>query len=315
MNIILVNSERVQPANRWSEFGGDGGLDSPDVRYAESGLEADRFFKCKWEDRYKLIQYFLGGVRYDAGIGYLIQPVALEPDDDATRFCVAMSASFKPYGLPGPWLAPLAEPAGGKIDEDALVDEDAPYYSEFTDAIVRIHFSMLPSNHECGRLFSETFNPSAEFITCASRLLYWDNAQAEPLATNQVPGFLYRKMEWIYTWRWAPTLYYRVLNLGLYVGKINSAIMGSETTGDIWAAGRVLYNGPTFEPDRLPDGSPAFKIHHHFLIANVDWNTFPKVDATGTSGMAFAAIYNDSGAQFKPYGAADLNDLILASNG
>ncbi len=296
MNVVI---QPLPTAPAYSEYGGEDGTEYPTFGLGETNHEAEAAFLCAWGDFPKLVKYFCGDVSYAGGGMVLLTQPALY-DFALHPALVGMGARVRPYTY---------NPVSAAGNTAIQIKPDK--------ALVIIRFGCNQSQADHGRLFSEVFNPSAEFLTCApkkSGQLYWPDGTI--VSAQQLPPFVYRKREWVYTHNWAPVNYASYVDPGYYVGCVNAAALTSPTTGEVFATKTVLYMGPQFSEDRLPSGLPALKVHHHFLIADYDWNTFPHVDAGGT-GMTFDKQYLDKALsqQFVPYptpdAGADLSDLLL----
>ena len=232
-----------------------------------SGTGATRIFRCASEDRMQLIKEFLGywtGAIYHLPHSYL----------DIAGIVVATNAATKPVG---------------KITAQA-----DNRFANYPKTDVTITYLIPPETFQAyGGLVTvtETMREASEFVTCASKGLYWyvDGVDNEPIDEFDAPGVVNDLVEWTYEIRRA-----RVVPAGIwgYPGHVNSYQCYSRTFNLFFPAETLLCCTPEVSVERTFNGT-TYNITLRFLSKNNGtllgprgWNHFPRrseLDATDVS--------------------------------
>jgi hypothetical protein len=158
-------------------------------------------------------------------------------------------------------------------------------------------------------LFEESMDSSVEYRTTSNRTLWWDALHVtNPVERDESPGRLVQLRRWSYTIRGLPSL---PTDLNTYNNTVNTVAMKSETYGETFPVGTVLYKAPHVTPTTGQAGEQRFDVTQEFHI-RLEGST------TGTWNKAYRAgyvdlqtVYTGAGAEFKQYGEKNLNNLLL----
>jgi hypothetical protein len=158
------------------------------------------------------------------------------------------------------------------------------------------------SNHEVD--VTESLQPTTEFITIPGTL-YWDDAQAEPLDTNEMPGMVIKSLEWVVT-------YHDVRKVGaaffdLLDGNISTTAHTSPKYNRSFAAKTLLYASCETSPRNNTAGDSTDDVTCHFLWRPDTWHKWPR---PGTSGATWSYIYDENGDQVKLFTETSLAAII-----
>ena len=192
------------------------------------------------------------------------------------------------------------EPFGGS--NQSPVDATSLTYQK---AVIRVHYSVAPFDRLL-LLVDEEFRPTTEFITSPHIKLYWDNAQAYPLRSEEAPSRTVQLTEWNYVIKRLP---YLEAKYSTYQGAINSAAMAStKYPTRTFAAGTVMYAGADVSDTIDWTGAMVHDVSMRFMYRPDGWHKWPRAGYA-----AFQSIYNSSGNLFTPYDEQDLSELLLTT--
>jgi hypothetical protein len=311
------------------QYGKSGG---PEESFGDNG-HAKRVLRCRWQDRMTLIWQLLGGpiILGNPGVPTAAQAStkwsgSWSPAGSAsTGDILVLSPHMYPYNTAlycsNVSVTPEGSPIkGGVLDsriDNSLVPSDT--ISNFDHAILACDYISPPTttgqSTGYSMFFKEQLSPSTEFITLPRNNLYWDNAASVPANTNEAPACEIKRWIWTVTRRKCVIGGPLLSLIPAYQGCVNTGAMASlYCGGTIGPISQVLFEGATFEPDSLNDGTPAVKAEMKFRISTVDWNKFPHVMGSGAgTQLAFDPLYLPDGTQFKLFPTAALQNLISSS--
>jgi hypothetical protein len=259
----------------------------PDEKLGET-IEATRTLKCAFGSRWQLAQELLPFVTALNPLDVLVRMPHLYPYRTdlqlyATDVTMEPWATNPAIGSPGPHL-------GANV-------------LAWEYAFLHVHYRSLQSG-PTSLVWTEKFEPCAQFITLGTSKLYWDALKTDPVMNGSAPAFIHRKIEWTVQRRYAPIGF--PPEVVLFQGTINTdRIVSSVYPGLVFEPYTLLYNGCNIEPDRFSDGSPAAKITMRFTGQNVDWDLFPHTLNETDGIMKFDQIYRSTGVgtsePFYPY--------------
>ncbi|MHA1220133.1 MAG: hypothetical protein ACTSQB_00190 [Candidatus Heimdallarchaeota archaeon] len=253
-------------------------------RRAESTLDhftGQRMLQCAWDDRWYLYKQLLGTI-IASGTTLIHRLPQRFP---GVAYAYAHRINVTPAG------APIA---GGS--SEVLTYEKARLLVEYETA----RYSEV--QHEV--LVEEHLEPSVEFLTLPNAKLYWDDAQTDPLRTDEAPGVPLKMIDWVYTLHFMPIIQDEVLTL---VGCCNNADVYSHAL-DMWFyEGTLLYSYPSLDRQTTTEGVKAWDITMRFTWRPEGWNNFPKRG----EGISFKPIYDGNGDLLEPFPPVDLSVLLL----
>lgn len=315
--------------------------EGPNENFGDNA-HAKRVLRCRWQDRMTLIWQLLGGPIILGSLGNPSGAQAtakwasiwykngtLAPSYTAvTGDVLVLSPHMYPYNealfAVRATVVPEGNPAkGGPLDQ-RISQEPYPApgdeISNWGYARITVEYEAPPvfgvNTTGYTQFFKEALAPSTEFLTLPRNNLYWDSGLTVPINVNEAPGFEIKKFIYTVTRRKVTATGTLLGLIGTMQGCVNSGSFGGTyiTAG----TGLVLFEGATFEPDSLNDGTPAVKCEMKFRLQTAAWNKFPHVQGTSGGGtqLSFDSIYQNTGggaAAFLPYPTANLQQLISAS--
>ncbi len=158
-------------------------------------------------------------------------------------------------------------------------------------------------------LTTESLEPTVEFITLPNKKLFFDNGQLIRVGKDLSPVQQVHMMDWVVVQYKQPSLPSAVFGL---IGKSNQDKMTAKT---ITVGGKLqefepetlLFNGPFLERETTTEGIQAWRVTYRLSHRPVGgWNKFPK------DGSTLSDIFDELGAQVKPYPPADFSPVIPA---
>jgi len=152
-------------------------------------------------------------------------------------------------------------------------------------------------------LITESLEPTVEFLTLPSEGLFWDIAQAEPIAPEEAPGKLRRELEWVYTKHEVLTLPAATLSL---LGYVNQAAMRSPTLGLTFGIETLLYHIKPLIREITTEGVQAWTVTYVFSYNPTGWNKYVRAGEVDP-----ATMYDAAGDEFKQYPPGDFNLIVL----
>lgn len=241
---------------------------SPKESWTLTGFSATRQFICAYGDRAALEAELLGA--------------AYTPVADTGSICTGVNAV--------PFEA-----------EQQGVDDDANYEK----ALVTAKWGTSGDTPEfvVDTYYTESLEPTAEFLTLDHKLYRWEANDGDPLTEDEAPGRLMRGMDYVRTKYNQATIPAAALSL---VGTVNSAAVSPKTTGMsglTFPAQTLLYQPPTIQRVVTAAGALAWNITYRFTYKpNWDgatargWNWFWRAES-----QAYKQIYIAGGAVYNNY--------------
>lgn len=177
-----------------------------------------------------------------------------------------------------------------------------------TDTVIAYDKARVTARYEPIALVTESLEPTVEFLTLPSEGLFWDNAQAEPIAPEEAPGKLRRELEWVYTRHEVLTLPAATLTL---LGYVNQAAMRSPTLGLVFGIETLLYHIKPLIREITTEGVQAWTVTYVFSYNPTGWNKYyrPSEEVDGTPVLQ--SMYDAAGDVFKQYPTGDFNQIVL----
>lgn len=237
----------------------------------QDGPKASVDLLCAWTDRWSLITDLLTTPRlWPYSVGGTYFP------------CYARSASARPV-----------------LSWDSVSDQS--YNWEFAEVTVNYGVYDL----EDRVVFSEEMVPGANAITLDPHGFRWGAANGDQLRDEEQVAY----QDVVTTWRLTR---YRLNAIPSFVyplfGRCNDSTLVSPSTGQSFAAQRVMLNGWKAEQSRnvIFSGSDGkFDVTVEMLVRANSWNEFIR----GNTGQ-YTKIYLPSGAQYTPYPPDDFSDIV-----
>lgn len=257
---------------------------SPQEIGSETDFKARRSLKCAWADRLTLYDQMLTGYLINAGgTPPLITRIGQQYPDWPGVY--AVRCSIEPFASDV-----QAADAQGRIAKYAHARLSVDYeprnfaYGVGTDA---------------GQIGEESVETVAEFLTAPHQRLFWDTSglPAAGLNENEAPGKIIRSLIWVYTYR-------QVLDVPAgwrtYVGYTNLSAVTSTSTGLVFAADTLLYEGVRLGRVVTQGAQQAWTAQLRFTHRPETWNKWYK---RGTDTIS--NVYKADGSRYLPYPSVD----------
>ena len=151
-------------------------------------------------------------------------------------------------------------------------------------------------------LFSETLEPTAEFLTLDYTQFRWQNG--DPLTEGEAPGMLQRGLDYVLTHHNLQAIPSAALSL---IGAVNDAPVTSYTLGLCFAAGTLLFNPPCCQRRVAvgPNPTLTWTVTYRLTYKPQGWNYFWR-----TETQQFEQIcLQSSGAVYNQYTPAPFTGL------
>lgn len=255
----------------WEEKG------SPqEVFSAESGLQVSVTLRCAWDDRFAVLDDIL-------------QNQYTYPRCPGSQ-CNARTGSSRPYE--------------GKMDSTGTGDSLATY----DQALITINYTQDLTREDNGsggfNIFSESLEPSAEFLTLSPAKFRWTNSSGPKLRPEEAPGKLIVGYDYVQTRYQMASIPVEVINPG--PGVVNNAAITAQLLGLTFPIETVLYQNSQPQRTISTSGVTRWTIPSRFSIRPNGWNKFWR-PSTG-----WDEIYDeDAAAIYKNYPLADLSNLLV----
>jgi hypothetical protein len=162
----------------------------------------------------------------------------------------------------------------------------------YSDALVTLKYGTKVKD-----LFSDSLEPTAEFITADHKQFRWTAATGVPLLEAEAPGYLMRSCNLVRTLYQRPSIPADILDL---VGTSNSAAYTSSTLGLTFGIEKLMFQPPTLNRAYKTNGTEGWTITVKFAYKPQTWNKFWRAAAGGGVG-GWDTIYHVSGGQYKPH--------------
>lgn len=236
------------------------------VAFADDKLTADVQLKCPWADRYGILNTIL------------LTPSEWPYLPDAGLY--AVSGSIQPFtGTPGEFID--GSPSGLSYDE----------------ALLAVHFETLdiPESEGPGELYSESIEPTAEFLTIPHTKFRWGSGTGDALEPEEAPGRLEVGLDYVITWQKVATIPAAALSL---IGCVNNSDVTSPSLGLTFGAGTLLFNPPKISRTVSLGGTNYFTMQIRLTYRRNGWNWFWRADKLPNPG--WDQIYPE-GTDTDPY--------------
>ena len=241
---------------------------------------AQRKLVCDWDDRQALMRELLGPPGEPLEDYEKLDPSLLD--------VVALRASAEPYEA--------------KITGKGTGSRIAVYEK----AIITVTYGWPEYEQgEDQEIYSESWEPTIEFITLDWRRFRWANATTgDPLKQDEAPGMQIRSGEYVLT-RYSLS---SIPNTAGLDGGCNSGSYTTRSLGRTFGAETLLFVPPTAERSTSIKGTAGWNVTFHMPYRASGWNKFFRVK-TG----AWDTVYIDGGAQFKSYPAVNFSSVWTPS--
>lgn len=234
---------------------------------------------------------------YDDSRGILKASVQLRVPYAQRHLLVAeMIGGLLPWPKGSVGIAPVAKTAA-IVPETSVAASNDDGYIDYEAALVTINFST-----EFSEVFSESLEPTAEFITLDHRWFRWGAPDGEVMKEEEAPGYLVRGINFCRTDYKLSSVATPVIAL---TGFVNEADISSSMLGITFQEETLLYAPPTVTHKYNSSGVSEFEITKKFTWKPEGWNKFFR-SKTGT----WSSIYLAGGAEYKPYVPDDLSVLL-----
>lgn len=151
-------------------------------------------------------------------------------------------------------------------------------------------------------IFSESIEPTAEFLTLPTDGFYWDNTQTVALKEGESPGRLQIALDYCVTFYKLPVIPAAALTL---IGKVNNASVSSPSLGLTFAAETLLFNPPRINRNVTINGDNSYTMQCRYSYRPTGWNQFWRAKT-----QAWASIYDDAGTQYKNFQTASFAGMV-----
>lgn len=258
------------------------GLDEPvemwqtyNEQWTDSLLSADVQLKCAWSQRTGILN------------NILLTP--LEWPYQPGNAIYAVSGSIKPF-----------------TGEKGTIDGSGYAWDE---ALLSVHFETLAVGDDPGGgggqvIYSESIEPTAEFLTIPPTDFRWGSATGTALKQEEAPGRLEIGLDYIVTFYKMASVPAWVLTL---INKTNNASVVSASLGVTFGAGTLLFNPPKISRSVSLGGSGAYTIQTRYTYKASGWNYFYRAE-TGT----YVQMYHKDGggSPYLNFATADFSGAI-----
>ena len=252
---------------------------SPVETLGWGSINVTRMLKCAWADRLILAKELVG---FTVG-GTVHTPDIYTPQGNETlgQTVLANEATIEPIGN----YQAAKVTVRYTTDREAIAPPDSTTY------------------------VTESLEPATEFITLPydeENPLYWDNSQTTKVQPAEVPGYLIRMTDWVYTLHQIPIVPAEVLDLP---GLVNDAPAYSWALDYTFAAETLLCGNPSMNRTVTSEGVSAWDVTFRFTYRPEGWNVFPST-GVNQSTIKWGTIYTSGGTGLTVYPLANFNGLI-----
>lgn len=169
------------------------------------------------------------------------------------------------------------------------------YGYEYELALLSIQFATDSREEgEDETLYSESLEPTAEFLTIPPTDYRWGSSAGTALKQEEAPGRLEVGFDYVVTRYRLPTIPSWVLTLN---GKCNSGSVVSPSLGLTFASEHLMFNPPAISREVTLDGDNLYTLQTRLTFrGNGGWNYFWRPE-TG----AYEQIYHKDGGVYKNF--------------
>lgn len=237
-----------------------------------SGVAAKVTLRCAWDDRFLLMADLIGNNRVWPNGGFVIPP--------------------------------MVQSCGAVPDHGAYITVGQACVYEH--ALVTVNYS-----HNIVDVFSESLEPTAEFITVDHKQFRWGAADGEVLLEGEAPGFLLRSCNLVRTLYNLPSLPADILSL---VGMSNDDDYTSTLLGLTFPEETLLFQPPMPSRTFTTTGTTGWTLQMKFSSKPQGWNKFWRGSILGVNPGEVGnwdEIYHINGGLYKPHPPADFSAYLF----
>lgn len=184
---------------------------------------------------------------------------------------------------------------GGTIADGGLM---VPPYARITVA-----YSQGEDEDESGNIFSETLEPSAEFITVSPLHFRWGSPTGTELEKEEAPGKLIVGLDYVQTRYGLSTLPAAILEPNV----VNDANVAASLLGLTFAPETLLYVNSLPSRNITAGGAEKWTMPSRFSFRSHGWNIFWRKET-----QTWERIYLDTESGGAPYDNFPLTDFSTA---
>lgn len=245
--------------------------------------------KCAWGDRYELVEDLLDNRRpWPYRPGLTAKTAAIDP----------LPGAFTVDGQGMQYVEALVKVAYGP----QVVSETEGSSESSGD---RAYDDENPAEHEAPitDLMSESFEPSAEFLTLDPKRFRWNAADGDALLEGEAPGMLQLGTILVRTLYQVDVVPTKAVDS---TGKVNDGNYTSKLLGVSFAPETLLYLPPSAERTLRSDGSGTWTLTMRFSYKPNGWNKYWRA-ATQT----WQKIYIAGGGEYRSYPKGNFSGLLF----
>lgn len=224
---------------------------SPTEMWTENGLTATVHLRCVWANRYTVMGDILNNIR-----GY---PNLLSTEGSPISWAATGS------------ITPVARNTAVASDEQSVKYEQALLEIQYQPTENNRTGAGTPEDPYVYSLFSESLEPTAEFLTVNPEGLFWENDGLIPLKHEEAPGMLIPSFDYMQTRYRLSTIPSEVLTL---IGHCNDAEIKSELLGLDFPAETLLFQPPTMSRQIDSNGDGLWTLHTRYQYKASTWNKY-----------------------------------------
>lgn len=234
-----------------------------------SGIVAKVVLRCAWADRFTLMADLLANMRVWPNGGFTVPPKA-------------QSCSSAPFA--GQYLT---------VGQACVYEH----------ALVTVNYS-----HKIVDTFSESLEPTAEFVTVDHLQFRWTSPDGDQLLPAEAPGFLLRSCNLVRTLYQLPALPIDILDL---IGMSNDDDYTSALLGLTFPTETLMFNPPLPSRTFNSAGTQGWTLQMKFQYKPNGWNKFWRAAANAGEGGWDKIFHVEEGGQYKPHPPADFSAYLF----
>lgn len=170
--------------------------------------------------------------------------------------------------------------------------------ADYVHALVTVNYGTKVKD-----LFSESLEPTAEFVTGDHKGFRWSAVNGDPLLEGEAPGYLRKGLNLVRTLYQLAAIPASTLTC---VGKSNSAAYVSGMLGLTFAAQTLLFQPPTMNRTFKTTGTEGWTLQTKFAYKPETWNKFFR-----SKTNSWETIVNVDGTTYIPYPPASFADFLF----
>lgn len=228
--------------------------------------------KCAWDQRHRLMENLLVSAK---AWPYHTQ-----------RACFAISGSIVPF--PG-------EP-GVRVGSGYAYD-----HAQLAVGFQSLNIGEGEDPEEI-TIFSESIEPSLEFMTLPPAGFYWDDTQTEAIKQEEAPGRPQYGMDYAVTFYKLKSIPAAALTL---IGKSNSAQIVSPSLGLTFPIETLLFVPPKTNRNVTINGDNSYTMSCRYSVRPSGWNKFWRAKT-----QSFVSMYDDEGNVYKNFPPASFAGMV-----